>query len=65
MAKDYGKILAEILLVLRNINDKARESENTLFDICTRLNRLENEKNAPTKHIVVLKREDKKDKGEK
>ena len=50
--------LSEILLVLNNINDNLRRCEE-------RLCKLENEKSIPSKHIVILRKEDKKIKGDK
>jgi predicted DNA-binding protein YlxM (UPF0122 family) len=52
--------LSEVLVVLKNINDNIRRCEDNLFSICTKLNQMENEKPTPTKHIVVLRKEDKK-----
>ena len=52
--------LSEILLVLNNINDNIRRCENILFNVHEKLNQIKDEKPTPTKHIVVLRKEDKK-----
>lgn len=66
MGRDYTKIMTEILISLKNLNDKARICEDTLIEVCAKMNKLEqaNEKQDPSKHIVVLRVEDKKRKGE-
>ena len=57
--------LSELLVVLKNINDNIRRCEDNLFSICTKLSKIENDKTTQTKHIVVLRKEDKKDKVDK
>lgn len=65
MSRDYTKLFSECLLVLKNINDNVRRCEDTLSRVCTKLNRIESEKINTTKHIVVLQREHKTEKGDK
>lgn len=65
MKTDYSRILSEMLITLKNLNDKARKCEDALFEISSKLTKMEQEKQAVTKHIVILRKEDKKTKGEK
>lgn len=65
MSKDYTRTMTEILLVLKNLNDKARRCEDTLIDILKTINQLENKPQPVQKHIVVLRKDDTKEKGER
>jgi hypothetical protein len=65
MSRDYTRTMSEILLVLKNLNDNVRRCEDTLSFISTKLSKMESEKPSATKHIVVLQKEYKKEKGEK
>lgn len=57
--------LSEILLTLKNINDNIRRCEDTAFEICKKLNTMEDEKNNVSKHIVVIRKEENKQKEKK
>jgi hypothetical protein len=57
--------MTEILLVLKNLNDKARRCEDTLIDILKTINQLENKPQPVQKHIVVLRKDDTKEKAER
>lgn len=65
MSRDYTRTMSEILLVLKNLNDNVRRCENRLSFISTKLSNIENEKPSTTKHIVVLQKDYKKEKGDK
>lgn len=56
MGKDYTRLLTELLIAVKNLNDKARQCEDTLFTICAKISQLEKEK--PTEQVVVLRIED-------
>ena len=57
--------LSEILLTLKNINDNIRRCEDAVFEICKKLNAMEAEKNNVSKHIVVIRKEENKQKEKK
>ena len=65
MSRDYTRTMGEILLVLKNLNDNVHRCEDRLSFISTKLSNIESEKPSTTKHIVVLQKDYKKEKGDK
>jgi hypothetical protein len=65
MKPDYSRILTELLITLKNLNDKAKKCEYELFEISAKLSKMEEQKPTATKHIVSLRIEDKLAKGDK
>lgn len=57
MKQDYRKILSEILITLKNLNDNVRNCEKSLITICSKLGQMEKEKGNTTTHEIVIKKE--------
>ena len=53
MAKDYTKVFTEILITLKNINDKMRKVEDEMFDLNCKLTKQDEPK--VIKHLIVFK----------
>lgn len=64
MAKDYTRVISEILITLKNLNDKIDRCEDNLFDIRKTLIRLEQCEKI-NKHKVVLEIKNRNPNGDK